>query len=683
MMNRNTSGTMDLFDYKDDRARIEELRDFLNRQNYLYYVKNQPVISDKEFDEAMHELEALEKAHPEYDDPDSPTKRVGSDLTNDFRQVRHPYPMLSLANTYNEGELGDFFQRVRDGLGEEPFDICCEMKYDGLSVSLEYEHGRLVRAVTRGDGQVGDDVTENVRTIRSVPLRLKEGSGYPDRFIIRGEVLMPWKVFERLNKEREEREEPLFANPRNAASGTLKMQDSRIVASRHLDAYLYYVMGDEVTGDSHYENILEAEKWGFKMERGMKRLHTLEEVMDYIAYWDSERKNLPVATDGIVLKVDSRRQQRLLGFTAKNPRWAIAYKFQAERALTTLRDVLFSVGRTGAVTPVAIMDPVKLAGTVVQRASLYNEDFILQHDLHYLDKVYIEKGGEIIPKVVAVDMDARKEGKTGEKIFFTKNCPECGTPLVRYEGEAAYYCPNDTDCPPQVKGRIEHFISRDAMDIDSLGPETVDEYYSMGLIHTAADLYDLKESDINGRWGTKVRLARKIIQSIRTSCEVPFERVVFAIGIRFVGKNTAKLLARHFRSMDALAKATFEEMTHIDGVGEVIANSVVSYFHKEKNLREIARLRQAGVRMEMEEAAAPKGAQLEGKSIVISGVFEKHSREEYKEMIEAHGGKNTGSISKKTSFILAGANMGPSKLAKAQSLNIPIVKEDEFLGMLE
>lgn len=665
------------------KEQIETLRAELHHDNYLYYVMNAPVISDKEFDEKMHELERLEKENPQYSDPDSPTQRVGSDLNQDFVQVRHPYPMLSLANTYNETDLTDFWNRVADGLHGEPFEICCEMKYDGLSISLEYEHGRLVRAVTRGDGVVGDDVTENVKTIRCIPLKLIDGSGYPDHFIIRGEVLMPWKVFEKLNKEREEREEPLFANPRNAASGTLKMQNSRIVASRHLDAYLYYVLGDNLPTDSHYENIEAAAKWGFKMTKGMRRVSTVRDILDFIDYWDTARKNLPIATDGIVLKVDSLRQQRALGYTAKTPRWAIAYKFQAERALTRLNDVLFSVGRTGAVTPVAIMDPVKLAGTIVKRASLYNDDFIRQMGLRYGDKVYIEKGGEIIPKVVAVDTDARLLGDVGKPVEFAKTCPECGTPLVREEGEAAYYCPN-YNCPPQVKGRIEHFISRDAMNIDSLGPETVDEYYRQGLIHTAADLYTIKVEDISGHYGTKIRSARKIVNSIQESCKVPFERVVFALGIRFVGKTTAKLLAVHFKSIDALREASLDEIMRVDGIGVIIAKSVITFFRDARNMNEVERLRQAGVQMELaEDALAGRTEKLAGQTIVISGVFEKHSREEYKTLIEKNGGKNTSGISSKTSFILAGSNMGPSKLEKAQKLGVKIVNENEFLSMIE
>lgn len=665
------------------KEQIEKLRSELHHDNYLYYVMNAPVISDQKFDEKMHELERLEKEHPEYADSSSPTQRVGSDLNRNFVQVRHPYPMLSLANTYNETDLTDFWNRVQEGLQGESFEICCEMKYDGLSISLEYDHGTLIRAVTRGDGTVGDDVTENVKTIRCIPLKLIEGSGYPEHFIIRGEVLMPWTVFEKLNKEREEREEPLFANPRNAASGSLKMQDSRIVASRHLDAYLYYVLGDNLPTDSHYDNIEMASKWGFKMTRGMRRVKTVKEILDFIEYWNTARKDLPIATDGIVLKVDSLRQQQILGYTAKTPRWAIAYKFQAERALTRLNDVLFSVGRTGAVTPVAIMSPVKLAGTIVKRASLYNNDFICQMGLRYGDKVYIEKGGEIIPKVVAVDTDARMLGDVGETVRFPKNCPECGTPLIREDGEAAYYCPN-YNCPPQVKGRIEHFICRDAMNIDSLGPETVDEYYTRGLIHTAADLYNIHVEDIAGKYGTKIRSARKIVQSIQNSCLVPFERVVFALGIRFVGKTTAKLLAYHFKNINALSSASFDQVRMIDGVGEVIAKSVVSFFLDSKNIAEIERLRHAGVQMEISASSlSTMSNKLTGQTIVISGVFEKHSREEYKELIEKNGGKNTSSISSKTSFILAGKNMGPTKMAKAEKLDIRIVNETEFLNMIE
>ena len=665
------------------KERIGQLRSELDRHNYNYYVLNAPEISDQEFDRMMRELQDLEAAHPEYDDPDSPTKRVGSDLNQEFVQVPHRYPMLSLANTYNKQEVADFYERVRGGLEGEPFEICCEMKYDGLSISLTYEQGRLVRAVTRGDGVQGDDVTENVKTIRCIPLRLRQGTGYPGVFEIRGEILMPWTSFEALNREREEREEPLFANPRNAASGTLKSKNSSVVASRKLDAYLYYLLGDEVPFDGHYENLQAARGWGFKISEGMRKVTTLQEIYDFIDYWDVERKNLPVATDGIVLKVNSQRQQRALGYTAKSPRWAIAYKFQAERARTRLDAVTFQVGRTGAVTPVANMEPVQLAGTVVRRATLHNADVMAQLDLHVGDMVYVEKGGEIIPKIVGVDKDARGP-QTGPKVEFITHCPECGAPLVRYEGEAAWYCPNDTACPPQIKGRIEHFISRKAMDIDSLGPETVDEYYRRGLIRDVADLYDIRVEQINGEDGGREKSAQKIVRSIADSTRVPFERVVFALGIRFVGEIAAKALARHFKTMDALAHATLDEMLQINGIGTVIAESVIRYFQDEANCGLVRRLREKGVRMELtEEEMSGHSDKLAGQSIVVSGVFSLHSRDEYKALIERHGGKNVGSISSKTSFVLAGANMGPAKLEKATKLGIPILSEEEFLKRIE
>ena len=665
------------------KERIGQLRSELDRHNYNYYVLNAPEISDQEFDRMMRELQDLEAAHPEYDDPDSPTKRVGSDLNQEFVQVPHRYPMLSLANTYNKQEVADFYERVRGGLEGEPFEICCEMKYDGLSISLTYEQGRLVRAVTRGDGVQGDDVTENVKTIRCIPLRLRQGTGYPGVFEIRGEILMPWTSFEALNREREEREEPLFANPRNAASGTLKSKNSSVVASRKLDAYLYYLLGDEVPFDGHYENLQAARGWGFKISEGMRKVTTLQEIYDFIDYWDVERKNLPVATDGIVLKVNSQRQQRALGYTAKSPRWAIAYKFQAERARTRLDAVTFQVGRTGAVTPVANMEPVQLAGTVVRRATLHNADVMAQLDLHVGDMVYVEKGGEIIPKIVGVDKDARGP-QTGPKVEFITHCPECGAPLVRYEGEAAWYCPNDTACPPQIKGRIEHFISRKAMDIDSLGPETVDEYYRRGLIRDVADLYDIRVEQINGDDGGREKSAQKIVRSIADSTRVPFERVVFALGIRFVGEIAAKALARHFKTMDALAHATLDEMLRINGIGTVIAESVIRYFQDEANCGLVRRLREKGVRMELtEEEMSGHSDKLAGQSIVVSGVFSLHSRDEYKALIERHGGKNVGSISSKTSFVLAGANMGPAKLEKATKLGIPILSEEDFLKRIE
>lgn len=664
------------------KEQIERLRSELHRHNYNYYVLNAPEISDQEFDRMMRELQDLEAAHPEFDDPDSPTRRVGSDLNQEFVQVPHRYPMLSLSNTYNKQEVADFYERVRSGLEGEPFEICCEMKYDGLSISLTYEQGRLVRAVTRGDGVQGDDVTENVKTIRCIPLRLN-GNGYPEEFEIRGEILMPWTSFETLNREREEREEPLFANPRNAASGTLKSKNSAVVAQRKLDAYLYYLLGEHIPFDGHYENLQAARSWGFKISGGMKKVTTLQDIYDFIDYWDVERKNLPVATDGIVLKVNSQRQQRALGYTAKSPRWAIAYKFQAERARTRLNAVTFQVGRTGTVTPVANMEPVQLAGTVVRRATLHNADVMEQLDLHIGDMVYVEKGGEIIPKIVGVDADARGP-ETGPRAEFITRCPECGAELVRYEGEAAWYCPNDTACPPQIKGRIEHYISRRAMNIDSLGPETVDDYYRRGLIRDVADLYDIQVQQINGEDGTREKSAQKIVRSIADSVEVPFERVVFALGIRFVGEIAAKALARHFKSMDALASASLEDMLQINGIGVVIAESVIRYFANEANRDLVRRLREKGVRMELsDEELSSHSDKLSGQSIVVSGVFSLHSRDEYKAMIEQHGGKNVGSISSKTSFVLAGANMGPAKLEKAGKLGIPILSEEEFLKKIE
>lgn len=664
------------------KEQIERLRNELHRHNYNYYVLNAPEISDQEFDRMMRELQDLEAAHPEFDDPDSPTRRVGSDLNQEFVQVPHRYPMLSLSNTYNKQEVADFYERVRSGLEGEPFELCCEMKYDGLSISLTYEQGRLVRAVTRGDGVQGDDVTENVKTIRCIPLRLN-GDGYPEEFEIRGEILMPWTSFETLNREREEREEPLFANPRNAASGTLKSKNSAVVAQRKLDAYLYYLLGEHIPFDGHYENLQAARSWGFKISGGMKKVTTLQDIYDFIDYWDVERKNLPVATDGIVLKVNSQRQQRALGYTAKSPRWAIAYKFQAERARTRLNAVTFQVGRTGTVTPVANMDPVQLAGTVVRRATLHNADVMEQLDLHIGDMVYVEKGGEIIPKIVGVDADARGP-ETGPRAEFITRCPECGAELVRYEGEAAWYCPNDTACPPQIKGRIEHYISRRAMNIDSLGPETVDDYYRRGLIRDVADLYDIQVQQINGEDGTREKSAQKIVRSIADSVEVPFERVVFALGIRFVGEIAAKALARHFKSMDALASASLEDMLQINGIGVVIAESVIRYFANEANRDLVRRLREKRVRMELsDEELSSHSDKLSGQSIVVSGVFSLHSRDEYKAMIEQHGGKNVGSISSKTSFVLAGANMGPAKLEKAGKLGIPILSEEEFLKKIE
>ena len=676
-----------------EQDRIKQLRRELHEHNHRYYVLNQPVISDQDFDFLMHELQDLEAKHPEMADPNSPTQRVGSDLNQEFTQVAHRYPMLSLANTYSEQDVAEWYASVNKLLGGEPFEVCCELKYDGLSISLTYEEGKLVRGVTRGDGVHGDDVTGNVKTIRSIPLVLpgweeqqrgldlfSQTVPIPRSFEIRGEILMPWKVFDQLNAEREAAGEQLFANPRNAASGTLKSQKSELVASRRLDAYLYHLLGENLPSDGHYENLEAARGWGFKVSEGIRKAKTLDEVMQFITYWDTERRNLPVATDGVVLKVNSLRQQRALGFTAKSPRWAIAYKYKAERECTRLLEVTYQVGRTGAVTPVANMEPVQLAGTTVRRATLNNEDFIRAFDLHLGDYVFVEKGGEIIPKIVGVDTDRREPG--AEPVRFITHCPECGTPLVRYEGEAAHYCPNDAGCPPQIKGRIEHFIARKAMNIDSLGPETVDDYYRQGLIHNIADLYDIQVQQINGD-GSRTKSAQKIVNSIAASCSVPFERVVFALGIRFVGETSARLLARHFKNIDALASATAEDLMQVEGVGEVIAASVVGYFQNPVNQEIIARLRGYGVTMSLtEEQMQTAGDALAGKSIVISGVFAHHSREEYKVMIERYGGKNVGSISGKTSFILAGENMGPSKLQKAEKLGVPIVSEDEFLNML-
>ena len=669
----------------DEKLRIEQLRHELHDHNYRYYVLNQPVIGDQEFDFMMHELQELEARHPELYDANSPTQRVGSDISTEFRQVKHRYPMLSLANTYSEEDVRQWYDSVKKGLAGEDFEVCCELKYDGLSISLTYINGQLTQAVTRGDGVQGDDVTRNVKTIPSIPLVLNSqianlSSQYPKEFEIRGEILMPWASFERLNREREAAEEPLFANPRNAASGTLKSLDSRVVASRQLDAYLYYLLGEQLPADGHYENLEAARSWGFKISEGMRKAKSVEEILEYINYWDTERKNLPVATDGIVLKVNSLRQQRALGFTAKSPRWAIAYKFKAEREQTRLLEVTYQVGRTGAVTPVANMEPVQLAGTTVRRATLNNEDFIRSFDLHIGDMVYVEKGGEIIPKIVGVNIDERPI--IAQPVQFIKRCPECGTPLVRYEGEAAWYCPNDAGCPPQIKGRIEHFISRKAMNIDSLGPETVDEYFRRGLIHNVADLYNIDVQQINGD-GSRTKSAQKIVNGIKKSCEVPFERVVFALGIRFVGETSARLLARHFKTMDALMAAGIEELQEVDGIGEVMAKSIVSYFHNEQNREIVERLRDYGLQFALSaEQAAQQSDHLNGQSIVISGVFQHHSRDEYKLLIEQNGGKNVGSISGKTSFILAGDNMGPSKLEKAQKLGIRIVSEDEFLQML-
>ena len=661
------------------KDKIKALREALEQHNYNYYVLSAPTISDREFDEMMKELQVLEEAHPEYADPHSPTQRVGSDLSKEFEQVVHKYPMLSLGNTYSEDEVKDFYERIARDLNE-PFEIVAELKYDGTSISLTYEDGRLVRAVTRGDGTRGDDVTANVKTIRSVPLKLM-GDRYPATFEIRGEILLPWAEFDRLNKEREEQEEPLFANPRNAASGTLKQQNPAVVAARKLDAYFYYLLGEELPAETHFDNLEAARSWGFKIPNVIRVCNSLEDIYDYIAYWDVERKNLPVATDGIVLKVNSLRQQRNLGFTAKSPRWAIAYKFQAERAVTRLNSVSFQVGRTGAVTPVANLEPVLLAGTTVKRASLHNADIIEGLDLHLGDKVFVEKGGEIIPKIVGVDVEARGL-LVGDKVRFIRSCPECGTPLMRPEGEAAHYCPNEAGCPPQIKGKIEHFVTRRAMNIN-MGPETVEDLYEAGYIKDTADLYTLEIADLLRleRWADKS--ARNLMASLEESKQVPFERVLYGLGIRFMGETVAKRLVSAFHSMEQLEQASFEDLTAVDEIGERIARSIIAYFADERNRTLVNRLKEYGLQMSVaEEKLANRSEKLKGLSIVISGTFAKHSRDEYKAMIEQHGGKNSGSVSGKTDYILAGDNMGPAKLEKAAKLGVKIINEDEFLNMI-
>lgn len=662
------------------KEEIEALRAELNQHNYNYYVLSAPTISDREFDEKMKHLQDLEMAYPQYADPDSPTQRVGSDLSKEFQQVVHKYPMLSLGNTYSESDVRDFYERVARSLNE-PFEIVAELKFDGTSISVTYEHGRLARAVTRGDGTKGDDVTANVKTIRSVPLRLL-GDNYPDELEVRGEILLPWAEFDRLNAEREEQEEPLFANPRNAASGTIKQQNPAVVAARKLDAYFYYVLGENLPSDTHWGNLEQARRWGFKISKAMKLCHSMDEIIDFINYWDTERKNLPVATDGIVLKVNSLSQQRNLGFTAKNPRWAIAYKFQAEQAETRLNSVSFQVGRTGAITPVANLEPVLLAGTVVKRASLHNADIIKGLDLHIGDQVYVEKGGEIIPKIVGVNKEARSF-MIGNEVRFVNRCPVCGTLLVRIEGEAAYYCPNDMGCPPQIKGRIEHFVTRRAMNIN-MGPETVEDLYEAGLVTNVADLYELKMADLMHleRWAEKS--ARNLMESLRNSKNVSFERVLYALGIRYVGETVARRLAKAFRSMERLEKATAEELLAVDDIGERIAESVIDYFSNERNREVVDRLKSHGLQMELPEEDTNGGNdKLKGLTIVISGTFAKHSRDEYKVMIERNGGKNSGSVSGKTDFILAGDNMGPAKLEKAAKLGVKIINEEEFLKMIE
>lgn len=656
----------------NEKDSILRLREELHRHNYNYYVLNTPTISDMDFDQMMHELQMMEERHPEMYDPNSPTQRVGSDLNDEFQTVPHRRPMLSLANTYNLEEVRDFYQRVSDGLHGQPFQVCAELKYDGLSISLHYRHGQLVQAVTRGDGMQGDDVTANVRTIRSIPLMLNTiGKDIPEEFEIRGEILMPWHSFERLNAERALAGEDLFANPRNAASGTLKSKDPKTVSQRGLDAYLYYLLDDGISNEGHYENMQKARSWGFHVSQDMRLCNTLEELWEYINYWDTQRKQLPVATDGIVIKVNSLAQQKALGMTAKSPRWAIAYKFQAEQSSTILREVTFQVGRTGVITPVANMDSVLLSGTMVHRATLHNADVMEALDLHIGDYVTVEKGGEIIPKIVSLDNERQNPYSQRIQINFIKQCPVCGTPLVRREEEASHYCPNDLHCTPQILGRLEHFVSRKAMNIALVGPELILQLFRSGHLHDVSDFYNIKHD-------------KKVSESIAKSREVPFERVLFALGIRFVGEIAAKTLARKFKNIDALMSATAEELLETDGIGKVIAESILNYFVSEENRALILRLKQAGLQFTLsQEQLSTHSNTLDGQSIVISGVFSHHSRDEYKRIIEQHGGKNVGSISGKTSFILAGENMGPSKLEKAEKLGVRIVSESEFLEILQ
>lgn len=660
--------------------RIRQLREEINRHNHNYYVLNSPQISDKDFDMLLKELEALEKEHPELTDPDSPTQRVGSDLTKGFEHVVHARPMMSLSNTYSIEEVDDWFNRMDKALEGEDFNIVGEMKFDGTSISLTYRNGRLVQAVTRGDGTQGDDVTANVRTIRSIPLQLLPGD-WPEEFEIRGEILMPWEVFEKLNAERAYNEEPLFANPRNAASGTLKMQDPKEVARRHLDARFYYLLGDNLPADNHYDNMLAAEHWGFKVSKAMARLHTLKDVDDYIAYWDEHRKELPVATDGLVFKVNSMRQQLNLGYTAKSPRWAVAFKFNPERACTPLRFVSFETGRMGIVTPVANLEPVLLSGTIVKRASLHNDDIMQELDIHEDDYLYVEKAGEIIPQITGVDKSHRKEG--AYKIEFVKVCQECGTPLQRIFGEAAWCCPNKYGCRPQITGRIEHFCARRMMDIDGIGEETAELLYSCGLVKNISDIYDLDEEKLSGLARIGEKTASRIIKGIEESKSVPFERVIYALSIPNVGETTAKRLARSVVSMENMLRMDELQLASIPDIGPIIAKNIYDFLREPVNAENISRLTQAGVRMQIDEdKMKPAGNALEGKTIVISGTFARHSRDEYKDIIVSQGGKNAGSISKKTTFVLAGENMGPSKREKCTQLGIPLVSEEEFLAML-
>ncbi|MDE6098508.1 MAG: NAD-dependent DNA ligase LigA [Muribaculaceae bacterium] len=665
----------------DVEREIIRLRTELNRHNHRYYVENNPEISDQEYDMMMHRLEALEHDYPEFDDPYSPTRRVGSDITKGFTQAEHIYPMLSLSNTYSVEEVDSWVCRVDDALAGQKTEIVGEMKFDGTGISLIYEHGRLVRAVTRGDGEKGDVVTDNVMTIRSIPLQLS-GSGWPDFFEIRGEIVLPWKAFERLNEERAFNEEPLFANPRNAAAGTLKLQNSAEVSRRGLDAYLYYLLGDNLPFDTHYENMEAARSWGFKVSDSMALLHNIDEIDSYIRKWDVARKELPVATDGLVFKVNSLRQQLNLGFRAKSPRWAIAYKFQAERALTRLRFVSFDVGRMGIITPVANLEPVLLSGTIVKRASLHNEDIIHTLGIHEHDMLYVEKGGEIIPKITGVDTDKRTDG--AKPVRFITHCPACGARLVRIEGEAAWVCPDKYHCPPQIIGRIEHFVGRRMMDIDGIGAETAKVLYDKGLVRNIADLYDLKADDLENIEGFGRRSAERVIDGIAQSLQVPFDRVLFALSIPYVGETTAKKIARNVRSIDWLMSLSRIDLESIEDVGPRIADSILEFFSTESNIAVIDRLRTAGVRLELPEVEeTDKSDKLTGKTIVISGVFSHYSRDQYKDIIERNGGKNSGSISKKTDFVLAGENMGPAKLEKARNLGVPVISEDEFLKMIE
>lgn len=665
----------------DIKQRIDQLRAEINKHNHNYYVLNAPEIDDRSFDMLMKELEQLEHEHPEYADPYSPTQRVGSDLTKGFEQTPHIHPMLSLANTYSIGEVDDYVRRCREALMGEEITFVGEMKFDGTSISLIYEHGRLVRAVTRGDGEKGDVVTANIMTIKSIPLQL-HGEGWPEFFEIRGEVVLPWTSFDRLNAEREFNEEPLFANPRNAASGTLKLQNPAEVARRGLDAYFYYLLGPELPCDNHFDNMMEARKWGFKVSDAMTKLHSLEEVDNYINYWDVARKELPVATDGLVFKVNSLRQQLNLGFTAKSPRWAIAYKFAAERALTSLRFVTFETGRMGVVTPVANLEPVLLSGTIVKRASLHNADIIKQLDIHEHDMVYVEKGGEIIPKITGVDLDARQPGAA--PVEFVKVCQACATPLVRVEGEASWICPNRDGCRPQICGRIEHFAGRRMMNIDGIGEETAELLFDQGLVRNIADLYDLTPQMLTMLDRFADRSAERILEGLEASKQIGFERVVYALSIPFVGETVAKKLAKAVGSIDNLIALDIESLTAIDDIGPRIARSIKQYFTSDDNKAIIERLRAAGLQMSMPERDESEiSDKLAGKTIVISGTFTHHSRDQYKEMIENNGGKNSGSISKKTDFILAGENMGPAKLEKASKLGVPIINEDTFLDMIK